>query len=445
LTSVGKIRVPTGFGTISKEIRLLSLSQAAQDINVSPNAPRFGPEWISDEVDRAYRDAVSNRLEGFAHVSAQAFAANAAKIKPLANCFVWGDSYYMIWKLHDLVVPEVLNAIALAPHEGWFAALITLPPTPNEDVARWLQDMFHLRLLGATRQWGIVYPPPIDIDLDGNIAVCDGAGFVLGFRDAAESKSGNSTLSVVTTAGEVEISVKGGTESLIYVSRDAPDALDSLRLQWDEMELPSIKAAQIADAVVQLPVVMLRLHDVGADRDVEIPYHRKEARDALDRIRQGQAELVSISVPCRLIGHLERRNGDGPWIQTMSFSDAGALQCGGTWMLSAVQLRIIAEALGDLDSNFRLSFGVFGQYSAAARSRRIVTKQRLSPDTRRRLIWYCRASGQALTASRRAIDFATDKELVEVFGRALPSPHLIAHRNLLLQRVRVESGARGAP
>ncbi|HEV2561720.1 MAG TPA: hypothetical protein VGT78_06230 [Rhizomicrobium sp.] len=180
-TGIGRLRVPTGFGTQSREVRLFVLSQAAQDIDVNPNTTRFGPEWVSDEVDHAYRESVSDRLDGLVPDSGHAFDASAAKVKPPANNFDWGDSYYIIWKRPDVIIPDALNALHLAGHEGWSAALITLPPEPVDEVAVWLRHLFSLSLRETKRRWGILYPPPIDIDLDDNISVSDAANILLGF------------------------------------------------------------------------------------------------------------------------------------------------------------------------------------------------------------------------------------------------------------------------
>lgn len=443
LAGFGRLRVPTGFGAQSREVRLFSLSQGAQDIDVNPNAPRFGPEWVSDEVDHDYREVVSGRLDGFAQDYAQAFAASAAKLKPLASCFVWGDSYYIIWKRVDLIIPEILSAQLLAAYEGWSAAFIALPTAPDNEIANWLERFFRLPIQEAKRQWGIVYPPPIDVDLDGNISVSEAQCVVLGFVETEDSDGEASTLSVATMATHHEVLTKAGANSLFQVTRDAIDSREPLTLQWGPKYLPSIVAAQISGTTLPLPAVMIRIRDLKSDHDMRLFYHRPEARHALDRLRQGQAELVAISLPRGAVGLLEQRRNGGQWQQVLTLDDGSdGSRHGGAWSLSATHLAAILSALVDVDSDVRLSFGVFGQYAAFARRRHAIARTRLSPDTRRRIIWYCRANGLGHADSKRVIDLSTNKELLEMFGGSSPRPHLIAHRNLLTKRLRIEGSER---
>ncbi|MGF1628544.1 MAG: hypothetical protein ACFCUT_03670 [Kiloniellaceae bacterium] len=436
-TDLGKLRIRTGFGTQRKEVRLFVLSQSVQHIDMSPNANRFGPEWISDEVDHAYRVAVSKELDGFAPDSAQVFSATVARIKPLADTFVWGDSYYIIWKRSDFVIPEVLNAVLLAPHEAWFAALITLPATPNDDVAHWIHESFCLRLQEARRQWGIVYPPPIEIDLDGNIAVSDTNSMVLGFREAVDAQGGSASISITAMATRTAVAVRAGTECLFHIERDPLDARGPLQLKWGTKDLPNVSAFPVTDAAASLPVVALHVRDPKSNRDLIFPFHRPEARQALDRIRQGQAHLIAISAPHGLVGRLEVRIGSGPWKHTLllNFGVDGSKR-GYPLALSSAQLRAIVEVFTDAQNDVRLTFGAFGQYTALAHSRHDVMQVRLSPDTRRRLIWYCRANGRCADP-KRGRDLS-DEDLIKAFGRVQPSSPLVAHRNFLLQRLRVE-------
>lgn len=444
LTGFGRLRVPTGFGTQSREVRLFSLSQGSQQIDVSPNAARFGPEWISDEVDHAYRDVVSERLEGFSPNSAQAFGATAVKIKSLAPGFVWGDAYYIIWKRADLSIPNVLNALYLAPFEGWSAALITLPTVPSDEVTHWLGQTFHLRIQESQRQWGVVYPPPIDVDPDGNISVSETKSVILGFVEATDTDGEGSMLTVATTVSDQVVSTKTGAASLFHIARDALDSRGPLRLQWNAKHLPSVVAARLSDAS-GLPAVILRVRGVNSDHEAELLYHRPEARQALDRIRLGQAELIALSFPRNVNGLLECRSGGEPWTPRLSLNgDADELQQVASSLVSTTQLRAIIDALVDPVSDFRLSFGTFGCYTAFAESRSVAAGPCLSLDTRRRIVWYCRANGLAGPQVRSQDDDATDAELIEMFRHASPRRYLIAHRNFLQQRLQNETSARNA-
>lgn len=443
-TGFGRLSVPTGFGTQRREVRLFVLAQAAQDIDVSPNAPRFGPEWVSDEVDRAYREIVSDRLDGFSPSAGYAFAASAAKIKGQAATFDWGDSFYIIWKRPDVVILDALNALHLATHEGWSAALITLPPEAVDDVADWLRALFSLRLQDAKRRWGIVYPPPIDIDMDDNISVSDATGVFLGFAEAADAGETGTRLSVATAVSQQQCSTRAGSDIHIHVARDALDSRGALRLRWGTKDLPGIKPVATVDPLELLPRVMLRVRDGQSDHDRTVFLDRSDARQVLDGIRCGQVDLIALSAPRDLSGVLQHRKGGGAWMTLLTLratvERAGSNACA----LSSEQLAAVAEAISDLESDVRLSFGIFGQYVAFAYRRQTITRACLSPDTRRRLIWYLQATGLPRAGAPSPIPISSDAHLIDVFARIAPPPHLAAHRNLLRQRLRTETRGRFA-
>lgn len=443
LTGFGRLRVPTGFGTQSREIRLFALSQAAQEIDVSPNARRFGPEWISDEVDHAYRDAVSDRLEGLSPECGHAFVAGTAKVKYRADYFEWGESYYIIWKRIDFVVPDALSPHMLALYEGWSAALVTLPTTAADDVADWLRSAFALRIQETKRQWGILYPPPIEMDMDDTISVCEATSIVLGFIETGLVASAESRLTVATTVTQQQVSTRAGVSTLLHVARDALDVRGLLRLQWGKKQLPSIRAASLAlDPGSLLPRVVLRIRDSGVGHFQELYLHRPEARHALDRVRQRHAELLALTVPRQLIGQLEQRSGGGPWKRLLSLGlDTNNTHREASWSVPADQMNIIVEALVDLDNDVRLTFRTYGQYNAFTQRRHPILHPRLSPDTRRRLAWYCRANGMARLPAHHPIEALSDTDLVETFRVGSPQSHLVAHRNFLEQRLRVEGYA----
>lgn len=443
LTSHGRLRIPTGFGAQSKEVRLVSLCLGPQEIDVSPNTPRFGPEWISDEVDQTYRNAVSNHLDRLATDYAHAFVANAGNVKPLASSLVWGTSYYVIWKSPGFVIPEILSAHLLAVYEGWSAALVSLPTIPDQEIAKWLERAFRLRTQEARRQWGIVYPPPLDVDLDGNISVGETQSLVLGFLNTAEHEDRESLVFIHTTTTRCEFSTKPGSSTVVEVGRGGGDSREPLRVQWGSSLLPSIVAPQVSASSLHLPAVIVRIRDPQAGRDLRLLYHQPEARYALDRIRHGQAELIGISSPAWATGFLEQRGFHDQWRQVMVLNEKDDhARRGDMWSASPTQLLAIARALDDLSSDVRLSFGIFGRYLGLAVAPQATARTKLSLETRRRIIWYCQANGLHHARSKRPIALSTDKELLDTFDCTAPRPHLIAHRNLLKRRLQLERNER---
>ncbi|MBV9993561.1 MAG: hypothetical protein JOZ72_19985 [Alphaproteobacteria bacterium] len=443
-TGIGRLRVPTGFGNQSREVRLFALAHAPQDIDVSPNAPRFGPEWVSDEVNLCYREIVSDRLEGLSPSAGYAFATSTAAVKAQANSFDWGDSFYIIWKLPDVVIPDALNALHLSAHEGWSAALITLPPDAVEDIAIWLHDLFSLRVQDAKRRWGILFPPPIDIDLDNNISVSDATHVLMGFAEAADVGEAGSKLSMATVVSQQECSTRAGRDIHLLVARDGSDSRGALHLRWGSKNLPAIKSVLIAGPLTSLPKVTLRVRDAQSDRDRTVSLDRPEARQALDAVRRGQADLIALSAPHRLGGVLQRRKGGGDWTMLLALQPTAERAGGDAWAVPPKHITTIAEILSDLESDVRLSFGTLGHYVAFAHNLRPVASVRLSPDTRRRLLWYVQANRRQRAGAAHPIHSSSDEDLIDAFGRIAPPLHLTAYRNLLRQRLQTEGIMRSA-
>ncbi len=434
LTAVGQLRVHTGFGSISKKLNLLSLIHSSQDVEVSPNSPGFGADWVSDEVDHDYRDVVLERLDGFAGDNVQAFAASAAEAKPQTSSLVWGDGYYILWKQVDFAIPKVLNARVLAPYEGWKAALITLPPFPIKEVADWLEASMKMRIQQGRRQWGILYPPPIEIDLDGNILVSESNFNIIGFVNTDEGEGECSKLTATVTNNQVSVEFR--RSQMLQILRDALDVRSPLNLQWGSKHLPSIISPPVSDIVLTLPAIVLRVREAKDDSEQVYLFHRIEARQALDRIRRGDAELIEISIPRDVVGSLDQRLKRGQWQVALTLHQVSdGSQYGNSWSPSLLQLTLISNMIADVNSDFRMTFGVFGQYVALARIRDATVHTPLLSDTRRRIIWYCRANGISSDTCKRSLHLSPDTDLVEIFCASLPRPHLVAYRNFLQKKL----------
>lgn len=193
-----------------------------------------------------------------------------------------------------------------------------------------------------------------------------------------------------------------------------------------------------------LPRVKLRVRESRSDRDQTVCLDRSEARHALDAVRRGKADLIALSVPRNLVGILELRKGGAPWASLLSLQPSVEQLGSNAWTASSAQVNAVAEALSDLESDVRLSFGIFGQYVAFTRRQQIGTQSCLSPDTRRRLVWYCQANGLPRTKAAGAVDVSASEDLIDAFHRISPRPYMIAHRNLLRQRLRIEGSTRSA-
>jgi hypothetical protein len=419
---IGRLRLP--IGKIGRDVRLHDLVHAAKDYSVSPRLPRFGPEWISDDTDYDYREVVSNRLDGLDERTAHAFAVTGGPIKPHTPGLAWGDTFVLIHFSEGFHPPDLLNPVVLASLEGWSAALVTLPVAPDDQVASWLHTC-GLRVASGKRQWGIVYPPPVRFDADGQIEVPGGSVVALGFVETADTTE--SPVDLVIQAGrERHVSPlrRGGTH-LFSIARDGVDARLPLHFQWGSKGLPAIVGAARANLSEALPQVVVHLR--GPDGDRQVALHA--GPQALDAVRCGTDELVSVVIPHGIAGRLRARSPHKPTQDTHLTAGDASSEHAGSWTLSLEQRTMVSDLLRDQTTDICLSFGPFGQYFAAGSisPKRVVAT--LPAALRKRLVWYGRATGQG------RVHETTDAALISLVRHRKPRPHLTAHRNSLLKQL----------
>lgn len=429
-SSIGQLRLP--LGKFSRTVRLHELAHAGKEFDISPQLTRFGPEWVSDDADYDYRDAVSNRIDGFDENVAQAFAITGGRIKPHVPTLAWGNSYVLIRRGEGIAVPDLLNPVVLAPHDGWSAAVVSLPVAPDETIKAWLDSDCGLRVTNNKRRWGVLYPPPVRIDANGDIEVYQNTGLTLGFVEAGDATEPPADL-LIQVGGERHVAVLEREQAHLYaIARDGGDARLPLHLQWGGKGLPAIVAVPNHDpAGDDFPEVVLHLR--RPDGDVRVALHHADARNALDDLRRQRSELLALTVPQGITGRLWARPHRGPSNVVLLMAEREPDDRAGHWALSVAQREVFSKLLCDATADIHLSFGAFGYYAAAAVPAAAVLRVTMSSTLRRRIRWYVRAHGGLRGAS--SIDRASDDRLVKFLRQRTPLPHLTAHRNILLKQL----------
>ncbi len=425
-TQVGRIRIPTGFGIQSRDLPLNVLFAGPREVDVSPNATRFGVEWTSDEVDRIYRSAISGWIDGLAGTVGTAFGAIGSRFKLIANSFVWGDSYYVIWRQPNLVIPNALIPQLMSTYEGWHAALITLPDSEDGELADWLEQTFKLRVQSLKRRWGIIYPPPLGADLDGRIQLLEDGDIF-----ATTISSGNqetSSLSIGSKGQVIQLPTKAAGADVIRIVRDESESTAPLYLKWGTRDLQPILSVPVQAAQMIQPVALVSVSENG--QSANLCFHHREAREALNRVRQNKAELRAILLPSGMRGALDLIDDGGSWQKVLTLvAEESKENSQGVSPIGSKQLQEIVTLLGNNRLGVRLSFGAFGEYSSLGVTS-VNRQARLAADVRRRLLWYCLACNVNRGVSRAGKSLS-DQELLTLFDVVEPRPHLVAHRNVL--------------
>lgn len=437
-SSIGQLRLPVG--KFSRTIRLHELAHAGKEFDVSPQITRFGPEWVSDDADYDYRDAVSNRIDGFDESVAQAFAITGGRIKPHVSTLAWGDSYLLIRRGEGMAVPDLLNPVALAPHDGWSATVVSLPVVPEEAVKVWLNADCGLRVASNKQQWGILYPPPVRIDANGDIEVYQNTGLTLGFVETGDATEPPADLLIQAGGTRHVAALKRGQAHLYAIARDGGEARLALHLQWGGKGLPGIVAVPNPDPARDgFPEVVLHLR--RPDGDIRIALHYAVARNALDDLRRRRSELLALTVPQGITGRLRARPHRGPSKEVLLMAEREANDRAGHWALSVAQREMFSTLICDTTADIHLSFGAFGYYAAMAVPVATALPAIMSSALRRRIRWYVRAHGGLRGISSLAR--TSDDKLVQFLRQRTPLPHLTAHRNVLLKQL--DRRSEGAP
>lgn len=438
-SSIGQLRLPVG--KFSRTVRLHELAYAGKEFDVSPQLTRFGPEWVSDDADYDYRDAVTNRINGFDGNITQAFAITGGRIKPHVPTLTWGDSYVLIQRGESITVPDLINPVTLAPHDGWSATVVSLPVAPDESIKTWLDADCGLRVANNKRQWGVLYPPPVRIDANGDIEVYPNTSLALGFVETGDATESPADL-LIQAGGERHMAVLKREQTHLYaIARDGGDARLPLHLQWGGKGLPAIVAVPPPDPVRDgFPEVVLHLR--RSDGDMRIALHHADARHALDDLRRGRSELLALTVPQGITGRLRAHPHRGPSKDVLLIAEREVDDRAGSWALSVDQREVLSALLCDATADIHLSFGAFGYYAAASVLTATALPATMSSTLRRRIRWYVCAHGGLRGIS--SIDRASDDRLVKFLQQRTPLPHLTAHRNVLLKQIdrRSEGAAR---
>lgn len=422
---LGQLKVETGFGPlITLRLSTLMLGEKFVPINVDEH---HGVKWVSDEVDYDYKSAVQQDINKIAPNDGYVFTGSG-KIRTQIGILTWGETYILVWKNSDYSIPDTVDHYLIAENEGWSAAIVTLPTDQDEAVEAWLRDQFGASITSSVRQWGILYPPPLDRDADGNIRVGALSELFLGFSDYSdEDRSENA---IATQIEMQTATINPNTDRMTVASILIPSNLDNypLALTWGARALQPIllERRQSSEQTVALTLRTA----VGR---IQVALHQPAATAALLQVRAGIAEIISIHIPQGVAGALSVRERALAWTEVTQFKGVS-----GTSELNAEQLAQLTTWMRKRTADVRISFGCFGEFTAWAENL-VSTGATLSKSLRDRLEWYLRLTGQS--PARYGITSLSDAEIVEAVNAPTRNSAAVARQNLLLNELRGTMGA----
>lgn len=418
---LGQLKIETGFGPL-KPLRLSTLVLGEEFVPINVNG-HYGVKWVSDEVDHDYKSAVRHEIEKIVPNDGYVFSGSG-KIRTQIGILTWGENYVLVWKNRDYSIPDSVDHYFIAEYEGWRAAIVTLPTDQDDTVEVWLRDQFGAAVTTGVRQWGILYPPPLDRDSDGNITVGSLSELFLGFLDRGDDDRSEDAI-----AAHIEkqaVTLKPGANQGRIASIVIPSELDNypLTLTWGARALQPIlrERRQSSKQAVEMTFRT-------GSRLVKAELHQVTAAAVLSQVRAGEADIVSIHAPLGVIGTLNVREGALAWTEMALLKGVGTVSA-----LNAEQLATLTTWLRKRAVDVRLSFGCFGEFTARAENV-APTYAVLSKSIRDRLEWHLRLSGEGL--ARYGIASLSDAAIVKAVSAPNHNPAAIARQNLLLSELKI--------
>jgi len=422
---LGQLKIETGFGPL-KLLRLstLSLGQEFVPINVSGH---YGIKWVSDEVDHDYKSAVQQDIDKIMPNDGYVFTGSG-KIRSQIGILTWGDNYIFVWKNPDYSIPNTVDHYFIAGNGDWCAAVVTLPTDQDETVEAWLRDQFGAAITTGARQWGILYPPPLDRDTDGNITVGSLSELFLGFAD--EGDEDRSEDAIATHIEKQTVTIRPGADQKRVASIAIPSELDNypLTLTWGERTLQPILRERRRQSEQAVEFAFRTTNG-----PVKIALHKAAARGILSQVRARNADVLSVHIPQGIVGTLNIREGMLGWTEMARFECIDRAST-----LNDEQIATLMTWLRKRTVDVRLIFGCFGEFTASAENS-IPTHTALSKGLRERLEWYLRFTGKG--SASYGIASLSHAAIVAAVGAPNQNPTAVARQNQLLNELKVRLGA----
>lgn len=435
----GQITIDCGGGA-KRTFTLSKLTLGPQTCNVDINAEDFGAIWVSPEVRPEYKAVVEDRVPGLDREQATLFASSTSRLKPRADRVSWGSSYYLVWHAtHDVALPRSLLAQPLAPAAQWNCALITLPDDADSDIKTWIEEAAALATSSQRRVFGVVYPPPIGLDILGRLILPAGDPLVVGLRQP-ESEA-DTAVAFQATAGNTcaQVSLEGAGRHLLRIEQDSSRAQIALRL--NDTILPLLVPSSIPGANV-FPHVRFAAREISNPRRTEASLDTKEGIALLEKIRHGQAELSDWMMPSGVKGVVRWKL---PSEIVWSSKPIGHDGQQAIVHASAADVAHINKALQNRRGEVEIDFGPFGIFRGFSNKRPERFSTLAIPRAmRNRVRWYATASSSLV--NNRGVPFhrLSDAELIQFVPQMRVTPHLAAHhRSIMAQLEQLSSGSTG--
>lgn len=436
----GQITIDLGAGD-NRKISLTKLALASQTYPADLATAEFGARWISPEVKEPYRSVIEHRIPGLDQVGGNAFDATRQKIKPRADAFCWGESYYFVWRLEKpLQFPAGLVNHALAENSGWACALAVLPYVADARIQAWLSATFNLPIIRPKREWVISYPPPYAIDDDGSLLFHSTASVLLALKSVEPDQQ--SELNCTSGQSAISAQLTGATEHFLEISTTESKVI---YLSWDEIAMAPLIGKPYPAAIAE-PAVIFEFEVAGIQTSA--PLHRARCQMLLSDVRRAKANLIGIQMCPAIDGVLRFQSSGSAAEHSQTIILSGQAVPGGKdgVSISTELLNRVREILANRTLDVSLDFSAFGCFHSIGTAQQAAIKSAvtLGRSLRARVEWLCKASG-ALARDRKPIAALDDETLLRHFACLSVPAGLVVHKRTLDNELRSQAAGRAMP
>ncbi|MBA6104865.1 MULTISPECIES: hypothetical protein [Pseudomonas] len=415
------------------------------DMRGMPNGRRVTAELSQESFrivsfqgtpDRHFTDGVERICHGLPTFGAAVFTALAGDRTPgfpRAQEFRKDGSYALLWKApENLNFPEELVPDKFQSREGWNLALITVPTSPSDACAEWLESLTGLTVNGVVPSISIAWPF-LTQSSSLNSAECVGStAIILTARGMPVGQTANGP-TMLLLSGQNRLSATGVDRdpALFALIPDSRQQFHVANAGTSEIE-KYISTTFNVDTAINLPGVEVAFTNTAGVRLV-VPFEGSRCKECIALTRLNQMRLEYMAMPPGASGYVYVERAATGLKYELAASDMSAPHNPHQRLLTPELQAVVIDGLIDAACHVDLDLGGFGRLRlrGSAQCSPDIAAPSLGPSIRSRLRSF-------MTQLQRTAPIhmdADDDQLVNAFGALQPKPPLIPHYRALIKDV----------
>ena len=415
------------------------------DMRGMPNGRRVTAELSQESFrivsfrgtpDRYFTDGVERACHGLPTFGAAVFTASAgdgAPGFPKAQELRKDGCYALLWKApENLNFPEELVPDKFHSRQGWNLALITVPTSPSDSCAEWLESLTGLTINGAMPSISIAWPFLTQSSSLNSAECIASTAIIFTARGMPVGQTANGP-TMLLLSGQNRFSATGVDRdpALFALIPDSRKQFHVANTGTSEIE-KYLSTTLNVDAAVDLAGVEVAFTDPAGVRLV-VPFERARCTECIALTRLNQMRLEYLAIPPGASGSVYLERAATGLKYELAASDLSAPHSPHQRLFTPELQAIVIDGLTDPACHVDLDLGGFGRLRlrGSALCPSDIAVPSLGAAIRLRLHSFMT---QLQGSAPIHID-ANDDQLVYAFGALQPQPSLIPHYRALIKDV----------